>query len=234
MHRYRDAIYYGNKVENVRRHSAKEIIGGYILFPGRGDDEAVRNRYFFKSIETVNIGAFPLLPDHKDPDNEGSLLFEHLTKILVGQSAYEQIRDSIPQHGLSYARPDDLVLVGYYETAMLPTILSRRLYYVRTGNERGSINLVPGCEKAKYLLLHNGKDKLLLPLDGNGPRYFNAQTLREMGFSPTGFHYLGFSLKSDTPITTVDIADLPGGRQHTTPYFASIKELQRPHTPTKE
>lgn len=49
-----------------------------------------------------------------------------------------------------------------------------------------------------------------------------------------GFHYLGFSLKSDTPITTVDIADLPGGRQHTTPYFASIKELQRPHTPTKE
>lgn len=55
-----------------------------------------------------------------------------------------------------------------------------------------------------------------------------------MGFSPTGFHYLGFSLKSDIPITTVDIADLPGGRQHTTPYFASIKELQRPHTPTKE
>lgn len=167
-------------------------------------------------------------------DNEGSLLFEHLTKILVGQSAYEQIRDSIPQHGLSYARPDDLVLVGYYETAMLPTILSRRLYYVRTGNERGSINLVPGCEKAKYLLLHNGQNRMLLPLDGNGPRYFNAQTLREMGFSPTGFHYLGFSLKSDTPITTVDIADLPGGRQHTTPYFASIKELQRPHTPTKE
>ena len=234
MHRYRDAIYYGDKVENVRLHSAKEIIGGYILFPGRGDDEAVRNRYFFKSIETVNIGAFPLLPDHNDPDNEGSLLFEHLTKILVGQSAYEQIRDSIPQHGLSYARPDDLVLVGYYETAMLPTILSRRLYYVRTGNERGSINLVPGCEKAKYLLLHNGKDKLLLPLDGNGPRYFNAQTLREMGFSPTGFHYLGFSLKSDTPITTINIADLPGGRQHTTPYFASIKELQRPHTPAKE
>lgn len=234
MHRYRDAIYYGDKVENVRLHSAKEIIGGYILFPGRGDDEAVRNRYFFKSIETVNIGAFPLLPDHNDPDNEGSLLFEHLTKILVGQSAYEQIRDSIPQHGLSYARPDDLVLVGYYEKSMLREILSQRLYYVRTGTERGSINLVPGCEKAKYLLLHNGKDKLLLPLDGNGPRYFNAQTLREMGFSPTGFHYLGFSLKSDTPITTIDIADLPGGRQHTSPYFASIKELQRPHTPAKE
>ena len=77
---------------------------------------------------------------------------------------------------------------------MLPTILSRRLYYVRTGNERGSINLVPGCEKAKYLLLHNGQNRMLLPLDGNGPRYFNAQTLREMGFSPTGFHYLGFSL----------------------------------------
>ena len=33
MHRYRDAIYYGS---NYQEHIAKEIIGGYILFPGRG------------------------------------------------------------------------------------------------------------------------------------------------------------------------------------------------------
>ena len=71
MHRYRDAIYYGEKQENVQRHSAKEIIGGYILFPGRGDDAAVRNSYFYKSIEAVNIGAFPLLPDHTDPRQRG-------------------------------------------------------------------------------------------------------------------------------------------------------------------
>ncbi len=26
---------------------------------------------------------------------------------------------------------------------------------------------------------------MLLPLDGNGPKYYNAQTLREIAFAPT-------------------------------------------------
>ena len=47
MHRYRDAIYYGS---DRQTHAAKEIIGGYILFPGRGDNESVRQRYFYQSI----------------------------------------------------------------------------------------------------------------------------------------------------------------------------------------
>ena len=85
MHRYRDAIYYGLKKEQQHQHTAKEIIGGYILFPGRGDDHAIRQRYFFKSIETVNIGAFPLLPDSLRPE-----------------TTYEQIKGSIPQRGLYY------------------------------------------------------------------------------------------------------------------------------------
>ena len=104
MHRYRDAIYYGKIVENVRQHSAKEIIGGYIIFPGRGNDETIRKRYFYRSIETINIGAFPLLPDSSDPENANSLLYEHLYRILKEQSAYEQIQNSIPQHGLIYSR----------------------------------------------------------------------------------------------------------------------------------
>ena len=78
MHRYRDAIYYGS---DRQTHAAKEIIGGYILFPGRGNNDSVRKRFFYKSIETVNIGAFPLLPDASDPSNEGTLLFEFLKKI---------------------------------------------------------------------------------------------------------------------------------------------------------
>ena len=97
MHRYRDAIYYGS---NRNLHSAKEIIGGYILFPGRTRGEKVRERYFFKSIETVNIGAFPLLPS-VDGDGD-SLLKEHLTTILLYESKYEHIKNSIPQRGLYY------------------------------------------------------------------------------------------------------------------------------------
>jgi len=103
MHRYRDAIYYGS---DYSRNESKEIIGGYILFPGRGSDDMVKSRYFHKSISEVNIGAFPLLPDSDHPDNEGSLLREHLADVLQRQDKFRQIGHAIPQRGLFYTRTD--------------------------------------------------------------------------------------------------------------------------------
>ncbi len=97
MHRYRDAIYYGTD----RKYLAKEVIGAYVLFPGRGKDEDIRKQYYQKSIETINIGAFPLLPN-SDKENEGKLLKEHLRKIILEKTKFEQITNSIPQKGLDY------------------------------------------------------------------------------------------------------------------------------------
>lgn len=56
MHRYRDAIYY---IDQDTKQLKKEVIGGYILFPGNGEDSAVEEMNFYKSIGKVNIGAFP-------------------------------------------------------------------------------------------------------------------------------------------------------------------------------
>jgi hypothetical protein len=235
MHRYRDAIYYGERHDGIRLHSAKEIIGGYILFPGRGDDEAVRNRYFYKSIESVNIGAFPLLPDHADPDNEGSLLYEHLHKILLEQTAYQQISDSIPQHGLVYSKSvlesNELMLVGYCNVDDFDAVKKNKLYYVRTGFNGGSINLVSGCEKTKYLLLHfSNEERMLLELVGNGPKFFTKDALVEKGFSPSQDYYLGFDIKSIKPIVIegLDIASVKlrtKGKQSFVPYFVSFNDL---------
>ena len=103
MHRYRDAIYYAMKEDE--RPRGKEIIGGYILFPGRTEGVAIENRYFYKSIKQVNIGAFPLLPadeEHKEDIVMCNLLEKHLEEILLDNTAYEQIKDSIPQKGLRY------------------------------------------------------------------------------------------------------------------------------------
>lgn len=112
MHRYRDAIYYGQS----KHYAAKEIIGGYVLFPGRGDDEHVRRKYYFKSIGAINIGAFPLLP-HTDKDKEGSLLKEHLQNIIHEKTEYQQIADSVPQKGLTYQSEKDAnVFVGVVRT----------------------------------------------------------------------------------------------------------------------
>jgi len=112
MHRYRDAIYYSKEHEPYR---SKEIIGGYILFPGRGDDEYVKKRYYSASVESVNIGAFPLLP------NSCSLLKKHLEDILMKYASSEMhVAKAKPQRTLAYVTeeekagmlPDDLVMIA--------------------------------------------------------------------------------------------------------------------------
>lgn len=109
MHRYRDAIYYA--MNEDERPRGKEIIGGYILFPGRSEGDAVENRYFYKSIKQVNIGAFPLLPANEEDKDKivlCDLLELHLKEILLDDSVYEHIKDSIPQKGLYYNEGEPL------------------------------------------------------------------------------------------------------------------------------
>ena len=111
MHRYRDAIYYSMKAEV--RPSAKEIIGGYILFPGRVVGDEIYGRYFYQSIRKVNIGAFPLLPAAKENEDDiiqCDLLERHLREILLEDSVYEHVKDSIPQKGLVYDTENVFVL----------------------------------------------------------------------------------------------------------------------------
>jgi len=230
MHRYRDAIYYGS---DRQTHSAKEIIGGYILFPGRGDNDSVKKRFFYRSIETVNIGAFPLLPDASDPNNEGSLLFEFLTKILTAPHVSDHLRDAIPQKGLQYQsveKPlsDDLVLVGYYKSEQLEIIKKNRLYYVPAALGKGSINLVSGFEKTKYLLLHHGNGRLLVRLKDDGPKFFTKTALEGLGFTPTGDYYLGFEIKSFDPVEEIDTNKYDferKGKNVYIPYFTTVDKF---------
>lgn len=96
MHRYRDAIYYREHKSNDLK---KEVIGGYILFPGDGKKADVEVSKFYKTIEEVNIGAFPLRP--KDVENR-NLLVEFI-KTLIGEASSEILKDSKPQKGLYYS-----------------------------------------------------------------------------------------------------------------------------------
>ena len=104
MHRYRDAIYYK---EHSSKELKKEVIGGYILFPGDGQKADVEVSKFYKTIEEVNIGAFPLRP--KDIENRE--LLEQFIKSLIGKASTEILDDSIPQKGLYYTHdePKDAV-----------------------------------------------------------------------------------------------------------------------------
>ena len=104
MHRYRDAIYYQEHDENTLK---KEVIGGYILFPGDGEPADVEMARFHKSIEEVNIGAFPLRP--KDKCNRQ--LLEDFIEQLINKKSQEIIFKVIPQKG-TFVEVGNRVLIG--------------------------------------------------------------------------------------------------------------------------
>ena len=104
MHRYRDAIYYKDYDANALK---KEVIGGYILFPGDGEPNDVAVSKFYKTIKEVNIGAFPLRP--KDVENRK--LLENFIDELIHAKSYETIAHVIPQKG-AYVEVGNRVLIG--------------------------------------------------------------------------------------------------------------------------
>jgi len=72
MHRYRDAIV--SKLSNEVQFKY-ETFGAYVMFP-YGDEEKFKEHNFYKSIEQVNIGAFPMLP------GSTKLITKQLKKII--------------------------------------------------------------------------------------------------------------------------------------------------------
>lgn len=110
LHKYRDAIYY-NKNQNLR----KEIVAGYILFPGTVNPEEIRkgSYYYQKSNKQVGIGAFPLKPDKEKRNDNGDLIItpdssEHALYCQIKEWLTEKdsrkilLEKSIPQNGLEY------------------------------------------------------------------------------------------------------------------------------------
>jgi hypothetical protein len=109
MHRYRDAIYYVNK---DKTKPEKEVIGAYILFPGSGEIETIKKLDYYKSIESVNIGAFPLRPNNY---SNRALLEDHL-RTIIGLDTESILNDISPQKESAYESPNPFVLIGFVPT----------------------------------------------------------------------------------------------------------------------
>lgn len=99
LHRYRDAIYYQSIDEEALK---REVIGGYILFPGNGQP-----RKFKTSIERVNIGAFPLRPN----DDASRRLLEDFIDRLIQTKSSAIISGVIAQKG-TFVEIGNRVLIG--------------------------------------------------------------------------------------------------------------------------
>ena len=140
MHRYRDAIYYKEYSSDVLK---KEVIGGYILFPGDGEPADVEVAKFYKTIGEVNIGAFPLRP--KDERNRA--LLEKFIKELIDTQSSTTVAKVIPQKG-SFVEVGDRVLIGLVKPS------NRKGYYEDFENGISKLYYT-GAKFPSTIALHN-------------------------------------------------------------------------------
>ena len=186
MHRYRDAIYYKDNKDGDSSLK-KEVIGGYILFPGNGDPIEVAKAKFQQSLDEVNIGAFPLRPN----DVENRKLLEHFIEELISMKSATTIAKVIPQKG-AFMEVGDRVLIGlvressrknylkkfedgeadlYYTGPLFPTSIAlHNLHFfipyfkgkgIRDVYEITRVRTIKGSE-AKQIDMEEGKDDLRL------------------------------------------------------------------------
>lgn len=186
MHRYRDAIYY---TEHEGSGLKKEVIGGYILFPGNGEPSKVQVARFYESIDEVNIGAFPLRP--KDEENR-KLLDKFISKLLKTRAnALLTQSNVIPQKGLRYEHDEDIMgrdeycIVCYTSESLMKEVFVSGMYYTRTGDKPGALLFDLKAATARRILLIPFKGEsegFLFEVEGDGPNIYTGSQLKDKGF----------------------------------------------------
>ena len=123
MHRYRDAV----AAELSESKYQRTMVGAYVLFPYH-DQQKFKNHQFYKSIDKINIGAFPFLPDSTE------LLADFLENI-IDESAFSNYNRNLLPLGTEEFRPQaefkiDLLLGSLSSKAQLDYILKEKIYYL--------------------------------------------------------------------------------------------------------
>ena len=168
LHRYRDAIYYTHSSDERLK---KEVIGGYVLYPGNLTKEQFTGSYYHKSIDEVNIGAYPLKPGGHwkhlfneeglyndlllDPASSEDVLYQQIEKwIMDDDAARTLLESSIPQKGLEYT--DEPVIKGAYYLSLVDPHVNAAPELVKNGQSgifiSGYSSILSGVnfQKIKY------------------------------------------------------------------------------------
>lgn len=227
MHRYRDAIYY---VDPANQKPKREVIGGYVLFPGNYTREEFEQSRYYQSVKAIGIGAFPLRPSEGldvDPNSSEEALREQIAEWLKRSRMKTYLYKNVaPQHGLAYQDPDDVVLVNYAHKDKLAKMKELGLCYLRTEEDAGAIVLEPRALNARYLLLHNRTSGTLYKLKGSAPRFMSKESLQKKGFENLGHnYYIVYSFDTSQSQEYDRLPGLERGKSTTRPWFATWEEL---------
>lgn len=139
LHRYRDAIYYTQSDDQKLK---KEVVGGFVLYPGNLTKDQFNHSYYKKSIDEVNIGAYPLKPGNhwNSPDSELLLSIDSSEDVLYNtiknwlneeSPRQELLENTIPQRGLEYTMA---VGNGAYLLSTIDSHVNEDVKAIESGN----------------------------------------------------------------------------------------------------
>ncbi|WP_156291352.1 restriction endonuclease-like protein [Oceanobacillus salinisoli] len=139
MHRYRDSIVAANDGPYERT-----AFGAYVLFPWF-DEQTYQNHHFYASIDKVNIGGLPFLPN-------ATTLVERFVNRLIDKSPEEIQKEGIlPRGTLEEWKSSlaDIVLVGLVSSKEDYDQFVRKGYYTLPAEK-----LRKGWQGARYIALY--------------------------------------------------------------------------------
>lgn len=139
MHRYRDSLVVMNNGPYERT-----AFGAYVLFPW-GDEDGYREHPLYKSINKVNIGGLPFLP-------QATELVEQFVERLIEKSPEEIQHEGILPLGTKVEWKSSLV-----EKVLVGTVSNKETYidFIQNGYFKIFIHkLKKGWHEAKYVALY--------------------------------------------------------------------------------
>lgn len=165
MHRYRDAL--------VVQHEGpyeRTAFGAYVLFPWF-EEELYEQHAFYKSIETVNIGGLPFLPN-------ATRLVEEFVEHLIEKSPEEIQEEGILPRGTLdrwQSSLDETVLVGLVsDVEVLTECIQQKTYKIAVKD------LKKGWQEAKHIALYLSSKVS----NNNGVKYYGK--IDDIMFSSPG------------------------------------------------
>lgn len=120
------------------------------------------------------------------------------------------IKDQIPNvSNVPVEKKAICILNGYCRTlTQLENTIKNGVYYARAGFRRGALQLPPGNQFPKYILLHHKQKIVLFNLAPQEPILKEKEELEKIGFRPHGDIYYCFSLLNQCDLSTAEQDEL--------------------------
>lgn len=194
--------------KQFREHIREVLAKQYSFFPMRSRGVALDD-YMTEHFRQLNGKVFTPFQDREIL----TLALHTPNKILTQEQAglIEMMKADfdVDEHYVLGAEPqlpppialhfqtNDYVLIGYYKDAEhLRWILNKKIYNVRAGRDKGSLDLSSSVCGARYMLLYGKKRSFKVRLKPNSVRVWSKEELAKSGYkSPRHDFYLVFFIE---------------------------------------